>query len=257
MAPDAKTPSPALLSVTESTFGRHVLHAPMPVVALFGSRTCPASRALRPLLHELSKTYAGQIRFASIGAEQATLLADQFGLQMTPTLIVAEHGEIATRVVGFVSPALLRLLCEQIASGALPSEPFWCPIEATFEELVVAPLLESWGLTYVRQAASPAPARGRIDFLVYDDPAAPPLTLFENKRQLASPQALAQAAAQAHAYARALRLPSCVVAAPAGLWIYSSTTSMPVAVRRVTSLELQQRPDSVLQMLRQLSLGNR
>jgi thioredoxin len=252
MAPGANTRSPALVPVTESTFGRQVLHAPMPVIALFGSRTCPASRALRPLLHELASAYAGWIRFASITAENATLLAGQFGLQMTPTLIVVQDGEIITRVVGFVSPALLRLLCEQIAGAALRPEPFWCPIEATFEELVVVPLLESWGLTYVRQAACPAPARGRIDFLVYDDPAAP-LTLFENKRQVASPQALAQAATQAHAYARALSLPSCVVAAPAGLWIYSSTTTMPVAVRRITSLELQERPDEVLAILRRLA----
>jgi len=253
MAPGANKRPESLLAITESTFARQVLHAPMPVVALFGSRTCPASRALRPLLHELATAYAGRIRFASIAAEQATLLAEQFGLQMTPTLIVVRDGEIATRAVGFIPPGLLRLLCEQVASAALPPEPFWCPVEATFEEIVIVPLLQSWGVTYVRQAASPAPARGRIDFLVYDDPAAPPLTLFENKRQVASPQALAQAAAQAHGYARALRLPSCVVAAPAGLWVYSCASTVPVAVRRVTSLELQQRPDGVLQMLRQLA----
>src|SRR5215210_6660393 len=134
MAPDAKIQSAALLPVTESTFGRQVLHAPMPVVALFGSRACAASRALRPLLHELASAYAGQIRFASIAAEQATLLAGQFGLQMTPTLIVVQDGEIVTRIVGFVAPALLRLLCEQIAGAALPPEFFWCPVEATFEE---------------------------------------------------------------------------------------------------------------------------
>jgi hypothetical protein len=104
----------------------------------------------------------------------------------------------------------------------------------------------------VRQAASPAPARGRIDFLVYDEPGAPPLTLFENKRQIASTQALAQAVAQAHGYARALGLPSCVVAAPAGLWIYDSAGTHPVLVRRISSLELLQRPGDMLTLLRQL-----
>ena len=74
----------ALLSVTESNFGRSVINAPLPVVALFGSRTCPASRALRPLLNELASVYTGSIRFATINAEQAPLLAGQFGLQITP-----------------------------------------------------------------------------------------------------------------------------------------------------------------------------
>jgi len=255
MAPGANTKQASLLGVTESNFGRYVINSPLPVVALFGSRTCPASRALRPLLHELAATHAGRIRFATINAEQSPLLAGQFGLQITPMLIVVQDGEIATRVVGFVSPDLLQLLCEQVASGSLPSEAFWSPIEATFEEVVVVPLLDAWGFTYIRQAASPRPARGRIDFLIYDEPDAPPLTLFENKRQLVSPQALALAAAQAHGYARALQLPSFVVAAPAGLWIYAATAISPVTVRQFTTLELQQQRDSVPRILRQLRAG--
>jgi thioredoxin 1 len=246
---------PALLSVTETNFGRAVINAPLPVVALFGSRTCSASRALRPLLHELAAAYTGAIRFATINAEQSPLLAGQFGLQITPTLLVVRYGEIATRVLGFVSPELLRLLCEQVAGDTLPPDFFWSPVEATFEDVVVVPLLDRWGFTYTRQAPSPAPARGRIDFLVYDAPGAPALTLFENKRQLASAQAVELAAAQAHRYARALQLPSFVVAAPAGLWIYASAAKAPVLVRRVTSLELQQQPDDVPQILRQLRAG--
>jgi thioredoxin 1 len=239
-------------SITESSFGRRVINSPLPVLALFGAPSCPASRALRPLLRELAPAYAGQIRFASINAEQAGLLGAQFGLQLTPTLIVVHGGEIITRAVGFLSPELLRHLCEQIADSALPPDPFWSPIEATFEDLVVAPLLEGWGFSYTRQAPSPAPARGRIDFLVYDDPAAPPLTLFEDKRQIPTPQALGQAAAQAHGYARALGVRSCVVAAPAGMWIFSSAQASPLLVRRVTSLELLQRPGEVPRLLRGL-----
>ena len=120
MQASTQTKSAALLAVDESNFGRRVLHAPLPVLALFGAPTCPASRALRPLLGELAAAYAGQIRFANINAERAGLLASQFGLHMTPTLIVALGGEIVTRAVGFVPPELLRHLCAQIAADALP-----------------------------------------------------------------------------------------------------------------------------------------
>src|SRR5262245_44419300 len=255
MAPDAETKQASLMAITESTFGRRVINSSIPVVALFGAPTCPASRALRRPLRDLASIHAGKIRFATINAEHAALLAVQFGLYMTPTLIVVQNGEIATRVVGFVSPELLRLLCDQIASGTLPPEPFWSPVEATFEDIVIVPLLDAWGFTYLRQAACPAPARGRIDFLVYDEPGAPALTLFENKRQLASAQALAQAAAQAHRYARALNTASFVVAAPAGLWIYEATAKAPIAVHRMTSLELQRQADDVPRMLRRLRGG--
>jgi thioredoxin 1 len=248
----AKTP---LLAVTETTFGRNVLASPLPVLVLFGTPTCPASRALRPLLQDLASTYVGRIRIAVLNAERAAFVAEQFGIQATPTMLIVQDGEVITRVVGFVPGGLLRLLCEQVATGALPPDPFWSPTEATFEDLVVVPLLTAWGLAYVRQAPCPIPARGRIDMLVYDEPGAQPFTLFENKRQIASAYALQQAVTQAHTYARTLCLPSFVVAAPAGMWIYACVGSRAMAVERLTSLDLQQHPDVVPQLLRRLYRG--
>ena len=134
-----------LLAVTEATFGRHVLESSCPVLALFGTPACPASRALRPLLQDLASVYAGHIRVAVLNAERATFIAEQFGVQVTPTMLVMQDGEVVTRVVGFVPGGLLRLLCEQVATGTLPSDPFWSPTEATFEDAVLVPLLTAWG----------------------------------------------------------------------------------------------------------------
>jgi thioredoxin 1 len=253
MIPGAQTTSKTpLLTVTETNFGRRVLASPLPTLVLFGAPSCPASRALKPLLQDLAALYASKLRVAAIDAERAGWLAEQFGVAATPTLLVVQDGEIITRVVGFAPIGLLRLLCEQIAAGALPPDPFWSPNEATFEDLVIAPLLDRWGLTYVRQAPCPAPARGRIDILVYERSLDQPLTLFENKRQIASTYAFRQARAQAHRYARALRLPSFVVAAPAGLWIYACVGQQAIELRRVTSLELQEHPDNILALLRHM-----
>jgi thioredoxin 1 len=239
-----------LLSVTDANFGRRVLASPLPTLVLFGTPRDTASRALKPALQELAALHAAALRVASIDAERAPWLAEQFGVAATPTLLVVQGGDVVTRVIGFLPIGLLRLLFEQIAAGALPPDPLWSPTEETFEDVVVVPLLDQWGLTYVRQAACPAPARGRIDILVYDRSPAQPLTLFENKRQIASAQALQQATIQAHRYARALGLPSFVVAAPAGIWIYACAGAHAIELRRLTSLELQQRPDSVLALLR-------
>jgi thioredoxin 1 len=251
MIPDVETtPKTLLLAVTEADFGRRVLASPLPTLVLFGAPSCPASRALKPLLQELAAVHAATLRVATVNAERAAWLAEQFGVAATPTLLVVRDGDIITRVVGFAPIGLLRLLCGQIAAGALPPDPFWSPTEATFEDVVVAPLLDRWGLAYVRQAPCPAPARGRIDILVYDRSLDQPLTLFENKRQIASAHALQQATTQAHTYARALRLRSFVVAAPAGLWIYACVGQRALELRRLTSLELQQDPDSVPALLR-------
>jgi thioredoxin len=243
----------SLQIVTEATFGRRVLASPLPALVLFGAPNCPASRALKPLLQELAAAHAGTISIAFINAERAAWLAEQFGVAATPTLIVVQAGEIVTHVVGFLPAGLLRLLCEQVATGTLPPDAFWSPTEETFEDVVLVPLLASWNFTYVRQAPCPAPARGRIDFLIYEHPLAQPLTLFENKRRLISAQALQQAVRQAGSYAQQLGLASFVVAAPSGLWIYARSGSRIGAVRQMTSLDLQHHPEVVPQILHRLS----
>jgi thiol-disulfide isomerase/thioredoxin len=242
----------ALLALTEATFGPQVLASPVPVLVLLAAPACPASRALRPLLQELATAHAGQIRIAVLNAERAALLAEQFGVEATPTMLIMQDGEVVTRVVGFMPAGLMRLLCEQLATGSLPPDPFWSPTEATLEDVVVIPLLTAWGFRFERQAPCPSPARGRIDILVYERSDAQPFTLFENKRQIRSAYALQQAVTQAHRYARALSLRSFAVAAPAGIWIYACVNSRPLAVEQLTSLEIEQHPDAVPQILRRL-----
>lgn len=238
------------LAVSEATFRRHVLGARLPVVLAFGAGNCAASRALRPLLRELAAQFAGRLLVATIGVERAPDLAELYGVAATPTLLVMQHGAPLTRAVGFLPAGLLRLLAEQAAGEELPGEAFWSPLEATYEELVLLPLLAGWGLAHARQVTGGALGRGRVDVLAYDGGA--PLTLFESKRNLLSEAAVRTAAQQAQRYAAALGLPSFVVAAPAGMWVYARGAA-PALARRVSALELAQRPGEALALLRALA----
>ncbi len=96
--------------------------------------------------------------------------------------------------------------------------------EEDFEDQVVQPLLKSWSFRFHRQY----PCRfymgsqihtGRVDFLVEDRQG--PVTLFEDKLRIVTDADRAKAVAQAKSYALMLGLPSFVVAAPEGLWVYS------------------------------------
>ena len=132
----------ALIAVSEATFGRQVLGAPLPVIVVFGAASCAASRALRPMLAALAAQHGGRLLVATISVERARDLAEIYGVGATPTLLVVRHGEPLTRAVGFLPDPLLRLLAEQVVSEALPPEALWSPLEATFEDLVLLPLLE-------------------------------------------------------------------------------------------------------------------
>lgn len=96
--------------------------------------------------------------------------------------------------------------------------------EAEFEEKIIVPLLKRWEFKY--QAQHPCvfrfgsqDHRGRVDFLVSDERGR--LTLFEDKFRIHNDHHLESAVAQAKSYALMLGLPSFVVAAPEGFWLYS------------------------------------
>jgi hypothetical protein len=119
------------------------------------------------------------------------------------------------------------------------------------EDVVLIPLFAQWGWTVQRQAACTLGAnqRGRIDLLVFDHPDAPPITLVESKRVIRGAYELQQAVTQAQAYARSLGLPSFLIAAPQGIWVYRCDGAQAVCVRQFTSLELHQSPAQMQQLL--------
>ena len=98
------------------------------------------------------------------------------------------------------------------------------PLEADFEERIIAPLVRRWGFKAKRQ--HPCPYRtssedhiGLVDYLVSDQGEA--LTLFEDKLQIVKDEVLRPYVDQAKTYALLLALPSFVVASPEGMWLYA------------------------------------
>jgi len=246
-----------MLRVTEATFARHILRSEHPVLVCFGTRTCPGCRTLRPALERVSVAHQGRLQVATVLIDNAPLLAEQYGVVASPTLMVFAHGERQGQVIGFIPEGLLHLLADEVVQGAVTSDRFWSPVEERFEDAVLIPQLQRWGFTVQRQVMCPLPGgnaaqRGRIDLLVYDDPHGRPLTLIESKRQIRGAADLQQAARQATAYARSLALASFVVAAPRGLWIYRSDGEDFRCARHVSSLELHEAPERLHQLLLQL-----
>jgi thioredoxin 1 len=243
-----------MIAVTEATFGRRVLRADLPVLVCFATRACSGWRALRPALARLSAAHRGRLDVATLLLDGAPLLAEEYGLTSSPTLMVFAQGDRQGQAVGFLPPGLLDLLAEDAIAGAVSGGQFWSPVEERFEDAVLLPLLTSWGLSVERQVTCALPGRnranrGRVDLLVREHPEGPPLTLVESKRQIRGEEELRQAVQQALAYARSLNLPSFVVAAPRGAWVYRREEERARCVRHLTSLELHERPEELLRLV--------
>ena len=76
-----------------------------------------------------------------------------------------------------------------------------------------------------------------------------PLTLFEDKLRILNDQALARARDQGKSYALMLGLPSFVVAAPEGLWIYALQGNREELALKLTGEELAARDGEVRSLL--------
>ncbi len=240
-----------VITVDDTTFRRRVLLSPLPVVVLVRATGCESSRAMLPRLRELAAEYEGRIAVADLKSHAA--LAEQYGISITPTLMVMRYGDELLRAHGFVLEGLLSVLFEDALNIAGDRARLWTPTEEVFEDRVLVPLLEGWELRYSRQHPCPlreGASRGRIDLLVSD--VYGPLTLFENKRLFRSDADLRQATMQAKAYAVALGLPSFVVAAPAGFWVHSLNNTHARLEAHFSSLELHTYPSHVKELLLQL-----
>jgi hypothetical protein len=120
--------------------------------------------------------------------------------------------------------------------------------ELDFEDRVIDPLLRGWGVRFKRLypcrfAFGSQTHDGRVDFYVSDDKG--PVTLFENKFRILDDRHRDAARDQAKSYALMLGLPSFVVAAPEGVWVYSLDRHRPTLELRVSGQDLERQGDTI------------
>jgi hypothetical protein len=127
--------------------------------------------------------------------------------------------------------------------------------EREFEQEVVEPLIDRLDFRRRRQKSvririGSSPQTLAVDHLVSDDHG--PLTLFENKLQIRDDEELKEARDQAKSYALQLGLPSCIVAAPEGIWVYETVPGDLTQRAELAPSELREREEELRELLIEL-----
>src|SRR5262245_37085489 len=117
----ATTPRAHVLDVTVTTFEKEVVQRSLqtPVLVDFWATWCGPCKTLGPLLEKLAAEHAGAFALAKIDIDQNPELADAFGVQSVPTVVLVAGGQVVDGFVGAQSEAKIRELLARhgVASG--------------------------------------------------------------------------------------------------------------------------------------------
>jgi thioredoxin 1 len=108
----------SIITATSANFSHLVLEATEPVMVEFTAAWCAPCRALAPILDDLARRHAGQVRVAVVNVEEAPELAQAYRVTAMPTLLGFHGGQVVLHQVGFSGRAQVEKLFAELA--ALP-----------------------------------------------------------------------------------------------------------------------------------------
>jgi thioredoxin 1 len=94
--------------VKDDTFEKEVLKSKMPVVVDFWAEWCNPCRIFSPVLEEVSKEYAGKLKFFKMNADENEKTAAEYNVLSIPTVLFFEKGEVRAMSVGAISKPDLK-----------------------------------------------------------------------------------------------------------------------------------------------------
>jgi thioredoxin len=84
------------------------MRSSQPVLVDFWAPWCGPCRMVGPILDKLSKELAGRLRVAKVNVDENPAVAQRYGIQSIPTMMVVKNGQIADRWAGALPEGSLR-----------------------------------------------------------------------------------------------------------------------------------------------------
>jgi thioredoxin 2 len=106
---------PWILNASDISF-RKELETATPVLVDFWAEWCAPCRMTAPVLEEVARDEAGQIKVVKVNVDQNPTTAGRFNIQSIPTLILFKDGQAVETLVGAISKkALMERLAPHLA----------------------------------------------------------------------------------------------------------------------------------------------
>ena len=91
-----------IVHVSDADFDQQVLGADKPILVDFWAEWCPPCRMVAPVLDQIAAERDGEIVIAKVNVDESPMVAQRYGIQSIPTLVVFNQGAPVEGTVGAV-----------------------------------------------------------------------------------------------------------------------------------------------------------
>ena len=103
----------AVPEITDDNFATEVLESSEPVLVDFWAPWCGPCRQLAPVVEELAAENEGAVKVTKVNVDDASKVAQEYGISSIPTLLLFKGGEVQQRIVGVKPKAQLQELLDE------------------------------------------------------------------------------------------------------------------------------------------------
>lgn len=91
----------AEIALTNANFETEVLKSDLPVLVDFWASWCGPCKMLSPIIAEIAEEYDGKVKVGKVNVDDEPALANMFGIESIPTVMVFKGGKITGTSLGY------------------------------------------------------------------------------------------------------------------------------------------------------------
>lgn len=103
----------AIINITKENFKQEILEADKPVLVDFWAQWCVYCRRIAPAFDKIAKQQEDKLVFAKINIDDVPDIAEEYGIDTIPTLLIFKNGKVEGQIVAPDSKAKIEEFIQQ------------------------------------------------------------------------------------------------------------------------------------------------